>query len=67
MIECDPGHHADLFWALRGVYPNFPDPELPDWGQAYYGENYRRLRHVKAAYDPGNMFRFHQSLPPHQR
>ena len=80
LLEADPGTAAaqsgpgrswlSQSWSLAhrfgssGVYPNFPDPELPDWGQAYYGENYRRLRHVKAAYDPGNLFRYHQSLPP---
>jgi hypothetical protein len=21
------------------VFPNFPDPDLPDWGRAYYGSN----------------------------
>jgi FAD/FMN-containing dehydrogenase len=56
-------------WALLhrsgsgGVYPNFPDPDLPDWGRAYYGENYGRLLHVKATYDPDNLFSFQQSLP----
>ena len=46
-----------------GVYPNFPDPDLQDWAHAYYGANYSRLLRVKAHYDPGNFFRFHQSLP----
>jgi hypothetical protein len=56
-------------WALvhpsgsGGVYPNFPDPDLQDWAHAYHGTNYDRLRRVKAAYDPGGLFRFHQSLP----
>jgi FAD/FMN-containing dehydrogenase len=45
-----------------GVYPNFPDPELPDWQRAYYGENCDRLLRVKATYDPDNLFSFHQSL-----
>jgi FAD/FMN-containing dehydrogenase len=43
------------------VYPNFPDPELDNPGPAYYGENYARLVRVKAAYDPDNVFPFHQS------
>jgi FAD/FMN-containing dehydrogenase len=47
-----------------GVFPNFPDPTLADWPQAYHGTNYERLTRVKAQYDPDNVFRFQQSLPP---
>ena len=52
-------HH----WGTGRVFPNFPDPDLQDWAQAYYGTNLDRLVSVKARYDPGNLFRFHQSLP----
>jgi FAD/FMN-containing dehydrogenase len=38
-----------------GVYPNFPDPEVDD--RAYLGANLERVRQVKAAYDPGGVFR----------
>jgi FAD/FMN-containing dehydrogenase len=47
-----------------GVFPSFPDPELPDWARAYHGANYERLTRIKARYDPENVFRFHQSVPP---
>jgi FAD/FMN-containing dehydrogenase len=50
-------------WGSGRVFPNFPDPDLEDWRQAYYGANYERLLRVKGKYDPGNSFRFHQSLP----
>jgi FAD/FMN-containing dehydrogenase len=50
-------------WGTGRVFPNFPDPDLDDWAKAYYGTNLDRLRIVKARYDPGNVFRFHQSLP----
>ena len=45
------------------VYPCFPDAELDDWQHAYYGQNYARLVEIKARYDPGNLFRFDQSIP----
>jgi FAD/FMN-containing dehydrogenase len=45
-----------------GVYPNFPDPGLENALTAYHGGNLKRLQHVKAAYDPDNVFRFPQSL-----
>jgi FAD/FMN-containing dehydrogenase len=50
-------------WGSGRVFPNFPDPDLEDWKQAYYGTNYERLLRVKEKYDPGNTFRAHQSLP----
>ena len=50
-------------WASGHVFQNFPDPTLEDWQHAYYGRNYDRLLKVKRAYDPDNIFRFHQSLP----
>jgi FAD/FMN-containing dehydrogenase len=49
-------------WGSGGAYQNFPDPDLDDWAHAYYGTNLDRLVRVKARYDPGDFFRFPQSL-----
>jgi hypothetical protein len=46
-----------------GVYVNFPDPDLDGWERAYHRENFERLVAVKAAYDPGDVLRFPQSVP----
>jgi FAD/FMN-containing dehydrogenase len=51
-------------WGSGRVFPNFPDPDLIEWATAYHGANYKRLIRVKATYDPDNVFRFQQSLPP---
>jgi FAD/FMN-containing dehydrogenase len=48
-------------------YQNFPNRGLKDWKRQYYGENYRRLRDVKTKYDPDNVFRNAQSIPPRKR
>jgi len=44
-------------WGSGGVFPAFPDPELADAAQAYYGTNLPRLRRIKARYDPTGRFR----------
>lgn len=43
-------------WGTGRVYPNFPDPDLADPGQAYFGSNLPRLTRVKRAYDPRGVF-----------
>lgn len=44
-------------------YQNFPDPELTDWANSYYGDNLTRLSRVKTAWDPGGAFTYAQSIP----
>lgn len=52
-----------------GLYVNFPGlgEEGEDLVRAVYGDNYERLREVKARYDPENLFRANQNITPAER
>ncbi|TDE38669.1 FAD-binding protein [Actinomadura sp. 6K520] len=55
--------HASMEPYMRGTaYVNYVDSDLKNWAGAYYGPNLGRLRKVKAAHDPGRLFRFPQAL-----
>lgn len=49
-----------------GLYLNFPGfgEEGTDLVKAAYGENFNRLVEIKTKYDPSNLFRFNQNIPP---
>ena len=46
----------------KGSFINFPLVELEDYHHEYYGENYEKLKSIKAKYDPYEKFKFQQSI-----
>ncbi len=50
--------------SIDGAYVNFMMEEGRDRVRDAYGDNYERLRKIKAAYDPGNLFRVNQNIEP---
>jgi FAD/FMN-containing dehydrogenase len=54
-------------YATGGVYTNYMDFDEKERVRSAYGENYERLRKVKARYDPENLFRMNQNIPPEGR
>jgi hypothetical protein len=50
--------------AANGAYVNFMMEEGNDRVRATYGDNYDRLVAVKMKYDPTNLFRVNQNIPP---
>ncbi|KAF9985867.1 hypothetical protein BGZ75_002446 [Mortierella antarctica] len=44
-------------------YQNYIDRAMPNWTEAYYGQAMPRLKQIKSAVDPANVFRFPQSIP----
>jgi hypothetical protein len=51
-------------YSAGGAYVNFMMDEGSDRVRATYGDNYDRLAEVKAAYDPDNVLRINQNIPP---
>lgn len=54
-------------YSAGGAYINMMMEEGADRVRAAYGDNYERLAHVKAAYDPENLFRINQNIRPAQK
>ena len=59
----------DYFEALKphseiGGYVNFMSAEDQDIVDDNFGPKFHRLREIKAAYDPGNLFRMNQNIVP---
>jgi FAD/FMN-containing dehydrogenase len=50
-------------YGMGGGYVNFEMDE-PDRVRGMYGANYDRLARIKAHYDPDNVFRVNQNIPP---
>jgi len=57
----DGFYHA-LSSGIHGAFQNFPDPSLADWREAYYQENYPRLKQVRKSVDPNGVFCFAQAI-----
>jgi FAD/FMN-containing dehydrogenase len=45
-------------------YQNYPNSRYRNWQQGYVGANYQKLREIKTAWDPQNVFHYEQSIEP---
>jgi FAD binding domain/Berberine and berberine like len=53
-------------WESRRAYFNFAEREV-DVARLYTAETYKRLRRIKDAYDPGELFVANHAIPPAHR
>jgi FAD/FMN-containing dehydrogenase len=51
-------------YSAGGAYVNMMMDEGPERVRASYRDNYDRLARIKADYDPDNLFRINQNIPP---
>ncbi|MDT4856533.1 putative FAD-linked oxidoreductase YvdP [compost metagenome] len=51
-------------FAQGGVYVNFLTQDEPERLGSAYGPNFERLTRAKTRYDPSNLFRHNQNIPP---
>jgi FAD/FMN-containing dehydrogenase len=54
-------------YSAGGAYVNMIMDEGQDAVKAAYRDNYARLAHIKAKYDPGNLFHVNQNIKPGTR
>jgi FAD/FMN-containing dehydrogenase len=57
-------HEAMEPYAAVGAYVNMLSHDEGDRVPEAYGENYERLAEIKAEWDPENLFRMNQTIPP---
>jgi FAD/FMN-containing dehydrogenase len=48
-----------------GVYVNFMSGDEKERIPEAYSERWERLREIKTKYDPQNLFRLNQNIPPY--
>jgi FAD/FMN-containing dehydrogenase len=51
-------------YATGGVYVNFLTAEEGERVRAAFGPNYNRMVELKTRFDPTNLFRMNQNVPP---
>jgi FAD/FMN-containing dehydrogenase len=56
--------NAKMPWDADGTYVNTMDREGESAVRRAYGANYARLQHLKARYDPNNLFSLNQNIRP---
>jgi FAD/FMN-containing dehydrogenase len=55
-------HGAMRPYVSGQAYQNYIDAGLSGWQQAYYGQNYARLKSIRRSIDPHHFFNFPQAI-----